>query len=119
MCHVLGFGALILLKAASTVVGEDIVVDGSKKQGKGILWDVDYTEFFKLEEQAADYVVRMVTPMLCMAHVYLVYGSCMTHVYLMQGRMQDFSRGGGGPNFKISGIFDIHHQIYKFLTSIK
>ena len=24
-----------------------------------------------------------------------------------QGRMQDFS-GGGGPNFKISGILDIH-----------
>ena len=26
--------------------------------------------------------------------------------YLTQGRMQDFS--GGGPNFKISGILDIH-----------
>ena len=26
-----------------------------------------------------------------------------------QGRMQDFSMGGGGgPNFKISGIMDIH-----------
>ena len=28
------------------------------------------------------------------------------HAYVIQGRMQDFS--GGGANFKISGILDIH-----------
>ena len=28
-----------------------------------------------------------------------------------QGRMQDFSGGGGGPNFKISGILAIHAAI--------